>query len=153
MGISQGKAQPVRILIDTNVILDVALERQPYLILSEQILVYVEQGILDGYVSASTFTDLYYLLRKARGRKWAIAFLVQLLTFCQVAAVDQRVISYALTSNFKDFEDAVQYETAIANQLDAIVTRDPQDFSSHGLRIFTPELLIQKLSQLNDQSS
>lgn len=58
----------MRILIDTNVVLDVALERQPYLRMSEQVLLFVEQGKLEGYTSASTFTDLYYLIRRARGR-------------------------------------------------------------------------------------
>jgi len=144
----------VRALIDTNVILDVAFERQPYLRLSEQILVCVEQGALEGYVSASTFTDLYYLIRKARGKEWAIDFLVRLLAFCQIATVDQRVISNALTASFKDFEDAVQHETAITNQLDTIVTRNPQDFPhNNSLQILTPELLIQQLSPANDQSS
>lgn len=153
MGISQGKAQPLRILIDTNVILDVALERQPYLMLSEHILVYVEQGILEGYASASTFTDLYHLIRKARGRKWTIDFLVRLLTFCPIATVDQSVISNALKASFKDFEDAVQHATAIANQLDAIVTRNPQDFPEDSLQILTPETLVQQLSSANDQLS
>lgn len=137
----------MRILIDANVILDVALERQPYLMLSEQALVYAEQGILKGYISASTFTDLYYVIRKARGREWALDFLVRLLTFCQIATVNQSVISSALTANFRDFEDAVQYITATANQLEAIVTRNPQDFPGEELQIFTPETLIQLLSK------
>lgn len=152
MGLSSGKAQSVRILLDTNVILDVALERQPFLAVSEQVLVHAEKGTLEGYISASTFTDLYYLIRKARGREWTLDFLPRLLTFCQIATVDQAVISNALAANFKDFEDAVQYETARVNQLDAIATRNPEDFPAGGLQIFTPERLIQQLSQSNDQS-
>lgn len=97
----------MRILIDINVVLDVALERQPYLVLSEQVLLFVEQGTLEGFVSASTFTDLYYLIRRARGRDWAIHFLTQLLTFCHTATVDQSVIANALSANFGDLEDAV----------------------------------------------
>jgi len=142
----------VRILIDTNVVLDVALERQPYLRTSEQVLLAVEQGKLEGYTSASTFTDLYYLIRRARGRDWALSFLIRLLTFCQIAPVDQNVISNALEANFSDLEDAVQYETAIAHQLEAIVTRNPQDFPENALQILTPEALIQQLSQVTDQS-
>lgn len=143
----------MKILIDTNVVLDVALERLPYMIMSEQVLLHVEQGTLEGYTSASTFTDLYYLIRKARGRDWTLDFLTRLLTFCQIATVDQSVISNAIAANFADLEDAVQYETAIANQLSAIVTRNPQDFPDGVLQILTPETLIQQLSQSSGQSS
>lgn len=143
----------MKILIDTNIVLDVALERQPYLILSEQVLLNVEQGKLEGYISASTFTDLYSIIRKERGRTWALEFLTRLLTFCNVATVDQVVISSALVVNFKDFEDAVQYETAIANQLEAIATRNSQDFPQDTLHILTPEALLQGLSPSDSQSS
>ena len=136
----------MRILVDTNVVLDVALERRPFLRNSEQVLAYVEQGTVEGYISASTFTDLYYVIRKARGKEWALGFLSQLLTFFQIATVDQGVIVHALQSRFEDLEDSVQYETAIANQLQSIVTRNPEDFPNHRLEIFTPESLIQQLS-------
>lgn len=153
MGISQGKVRFVKILIDTNVVLDVALERQPHLVLSEQVLLHVEQGTLEGYISASTFTDLYYLICRARGRDWALNFLTRLLTFCHIATVDQTIITNALAANFGDLEDGVQHETAIANQLAAIVTRNTQDFPSDVLQILTPAALLQQLSQSIDQSS
>lgn len=143
----------MKILIDTNIVLDVALERQPYLIFSEQILLNVEQGKLVGYISASTFTDLYYIIRKERGRAWALEFLNQLLMFCKIATVDHAVISRALTASFSDLEDVVQYETAIAAQLDAIVTRNPNDFPSKELKILTPEMLLQGLSSSESQST
>lgn len=142
----------MRVLIDTNVILDVALERQPYLSTSEQVLLFVEQGLIEGYLSASTFTDLYYLIRKARNREWALDFLTRLLTFCWIATVDQSVISQALASPMSDLENAVQYEAAIAHQLSAIVTRNPQDFPTDRIQVFAPEALLQRLSQSSDQS-
>ena len=67
-------------------------------------------------------------------------------TLCQVATVNQAVISMALTANFRDFEDAIQYSTAVVNQLDAIVTRNPQDFPVTTPRIMTPEQLIQEFT-------
>lgn len=143
----------MKILIDANIVLDVALERQFYLTLSEQVLLHIEQGKLEGYISASTFTDLYYIIRKERGRTWALEFLTQLLTFCKIAAVDQHVIANASMSPLRDFEDSVQYETAAASQLNAIVTRNPEDFSSQGLQILTPEALLRELSQSDAQST
>ena len=102
------------------------------------------------YVSASTISDLYYIIRKSQGKELAIEFIVNLTTICQIAAVDSLVISMALNVNFKDFEDAIQYSTAVVNNLDAIVTRNPQDFPVQTLRILTPNQLIQVVEQQID---
>ena len=136
----------MKVLLDTNVIVDVALERQPYFSDSETVLSFVELGQMEGYNSASTFSDLYYIIRKEKGRNLALEFLREIATFCQVATVDRAVISIALTANFRDFEDAIQHSTAVVNHLDAIVTRNPQDFPVVTPRIITPTLLVQELS-------
>ena len=133
-------------MLDTNIIVDIALERQPYITNSETVLAFVEQGQIEGYISASTISDLYYLIRKQKGRDLTIEFLRQIVTFCQIATVNQAVITMALTANFRDFEDAIQYSTAVLNQLDAIITRNPQDFPVITPRILTPEQLIQELT-------
>jgi len=136
----------VKVLLDTNIIVDIALERQPYITNSETVLAFVEQGQIEGYISASTISDLYYLIRKQKGRDLTIEFLRQIVTFCQIATVNQAVITMALTANFRDFEDTIQYSTAVLNQLDAIITRNPQDFPVITPRILTPEQLIQELT-------
>lgn len=136
----------MKILLDTNIILDIALERQPFFGESEQVLSLVEQGEVEGYISASTFSDLYYIIRKAKGRDSTLEFLRYIATFCQVATVDNSVISMALTCNFKDFEDAIQYSTAAINLVDAIVTRNPRDFPVTTPSIVTPNQLIQELT-------
>ncbi|WP_172185996.1 PIN domain-containing protein [Microcoleus asticus] len=136
----------MKILLDTNIILDIALERQPFFGESEQVLSLVEQGEVEGYISASTFSDLYYIIRKAKGRDSTLEFLRYIATFCQVATVDNSVISMALTCNFKDFEDAIQYSSAVINLIDAIVTRNPRDFPVTIPRIVTPNQLILELT-------
>lgn len=146
MGSFEGETQFMKILLDTNIILDIALERQQFFGESEQVLSFVEQGQLEGYISASTFGDLYYIIRKVKSRDSTLEFLRHIATFCQVATVDNSVISMALTCNFKDFEDAIQYSTAVINQIDAIVTRNPRDFPVTTPRIVTPNQLIQKLT-------
>ena len=134
------------VLLDTNIIVDVALERQPYFEASQQVLLLIEQGQIQGYISASTFSDLYYIIRRSRGREWTTDFINWLVTYCQIATVNEAVIRMALTTNFRDFEDAIQYATAVINQLDAIVTRNPQDFPVTTPRILTPNQLIQELT-------
>ena len=134
------------VLLDTNIIVDVALQRQPHFEASQQVLLLVEQGQIEGYISASTFGDLYYIIRRSRGREWTTDFIDWLVTYCQIATVNEAVIRMALTSNFRDFEDAIQYSTAVVNQLDAIVTRNPQDFPVTTPRIMIPNQLIQELT-------
>ncbi|WP_013325803.1 type II toxin-antitoxin system VapC family toxin [Gloeothece verrucosa] len=136
----------MKILLDTNIIIDVALSRQPFFEASQQVLLLVEQNRIYGYISASTVGDLYYIIRRARGREWTIEFLNWLVTFCQIATVNEAVIEMALNLNFFDFEDAIQYSTAVINQLDAIVTRNPQDFPVTSPRIITPVRLVQELT-------
>jgi predicted nucleic acid-binding protein len=136
----------VTVLLDTNIIVDVALERQPQNEASKQVLLLVEQGQIEGYISASTFGDLYYIIRRSRGREWTTDFINWLVTYCQIATFNEAVIRMALTSNFRDFEDAIQYSTAVVNQLDVIVTRNPQDFPVTIPRIISPNELIQELT-------
>ena len=136
----------MKILIDTNIIIDNALEREPFWNASEQVLSLIEKGTIAGYISASTFSDLYYIIRKARGRDWTLTYLKQLITFCQIATVNQAAIIMAFTTNFQDFEDSIQYSTAVVNKLDAIITRNPQDFPIVTPRIITPEQLIVELT-------
>ena len=136
----------MKVLLDTNIIIDIALERQPYFTNSETVLAFVEQGQIEGYISASTISDLYYLIRKQKGRDLTIEFLQEILTFCQIATVNQAAIRMAFTTNFQDFEDSIQYSTSVVNKLDAIITRNPQDFPIVTPRIITPEQLIAELT-------
>lgn len=136
----------MKVLIDTNIIVDVALDRDPFFTENEQVVRFVEQQQIEGYISASTFSDFYYIIRKQKGHNWTRQFLQRMATLCEVATVNHAVISMALSTNFRDFEDAIQYSTAVVNQLDAIVTRNPQDFPVTNPRIITPAQLISELT-------
>ncbi|GAB4226718.1 MAG: PIN domain-containing protein [Stanieria sp.] len=140
----------MKVLLDTNIILDFALERHPWFTNSEQIIYFAEQEKIVSYVSASTISDLYYIITKSKGKELALEFIVNLTTISQIAAVDSFVVSMALKVNFKDFEDAIQYSTAVVNNLDAIATRNPQDFPVQTPRILTPNQLIQEVEQQID---
>ncbi len=132
----------MKILVDTNVLLDIALERQPFFADSLQVLSLIFHKQLEGYLSASTVSDLYYIIRRNKGHAPSIDFIRRILTFCRVAVVDQDAIESALDSNFGDFEDAIQHSTAIINQLDLIVTRNPNDYTDSTIQILTPIQLL-----------
>ncbi|HEY9804670.1 MAG TPA: PIN domain-containing protein [Leptolyngbyaceae cyanobacterium] len=138
----------MKVLLDTNIILDVALERQPFFSNSETVVSFVEQGQLEGYICASSFGDLYYIIRKDKGLNLAIEFLKEIVSFCRIITVDSTAINMALNLTFKHFEDAIQYSTAVINHLDAIITRNPGDFPVVIPRILTPEKLIAELTNI-----
>ncbi|MEB3339979.1 PIN domain-containing protein [Okeania sp.] len=136
----------MKILIDTNIILDVALERQPFYLESIQVISFVYQKQIEGYISASSVSELYDIISKEKGRNLTVDFFRRIGTFCQMATVNDVVIDLALNTNFPNFEDAIKYSTALINQLDVIVTRNTQNFPVVNPQIMTPDLLIQQFN-------
>lgn len=136
----------MNILIDTNIVLDLLLEREPYVESATAIFDHVERGTLTGYLAATTITNIFYILRKAQGRDVALAAIRRLLIGLQLCAVDRQTVETALSLSLTDFEDGIQLACANLAQLDAIVTRDTQDFSGSTLPIYSPTDLLAQLT-------
>jgi predicted nucleic acid-binding protein len=132
----------LRILLDTNVVLDVLAERQPWVDDSAAVLSLCESGRLEGFVAAHGVTTLHYLLVKYRGQARAAAAMVDLVGVLRVAAVDHETVLQALALGRRDFEDAVQAVAALRAGVTHLVTRNPGDFGSLGLRVLTPGELL-----------
>lgn len=132
----------MRILVDTNIILDFYLKRPDFFEDALQIIQLVGTGKVEAFVSATTITDIYYIAHKFSGRIMAKDLLFDLVRIVKVATVDSNTILQALNSNFKDFEDAVQIFTAYKHKIDGIVTRNPNDFKPSNLFIFSPKQLL-----------
>jgi predicted nucleic acid-binding protein len=128
-----------KILLDTNVLLDVLLDRQPYVAASAAIWAAVETGILQGMLAAHAVTTIHYLIRKELGNTKADRVVAALLRVFNVAAVDGGVVQAALQLQFSDFEDAVTAAAAKLAGCDFIVTRDPKGFRGSPVRTLTPE--------------
>ena len=120
-----------RVLFDTNVILDVLLEREPYYAASVAALDRIGRDDVEGIVSAHAVTTLSYLLDKRVGRARSRRVLSTLLSKMRIAAVTESVIRRALASRVLDFEDAVCDAAAAEAGADVIVTRNLADFR-HG---------------------
>ena len=131
-----------RILLDTNIILDIALKREPHFELSSKIFELIDKKRIICYITASTVTDIYYISRKEKGNEIAIEFISNLIEIVDVIGVDKSIIVKALKSNLKDFEDAVQFSAAECYEIEIIVTRNKSDFLNSGLEILTPKELI-----------
>lgn len=133
-------------LVDTNVIMDIACRREPFYDDSAGVFTKIDKNKLQGYVSASIVTDVFYLLQKDIGKENALSFLKDLLKIVDVLAVDKEVILKALYSGSIDFEDSVQTHVALQNGLDIIVTRNVKDYDTgKNVRVLTPHELMKEM--------
>ena len=138
----------MRVLLDTDVILDVFLKREPFAEAAAELWRANEQGLYEGYVSAITPVNLFYVARRIKDVTVAHAAVTELLAAFHVCPIDQLTLQSALALPFQDYEDAVQHMSAASSQLDAIVTRDAQDYAQATLPIMSPrDCLKQIVSQ------
>lgn len=129
----------MKILFDTNIILDVLLEREPFFENAASLSDAVEAKTIEGYLCATTLTTIDYFLTKYRNREDANSAVKKLLELYSVAKVDRAVLESALDSNFNDFEDAVIYYSGYDAGVDGIVTRNTNDFTAAQLPIYKPD--------------
>lgn len=135
----------MKILFDTNVVLDLLLDRAPFADDAEILFGFVEEGRLQGYLCATTLTTLHYLAAKAVGSARAKEQLQTLLTLFEIAPVTRAVLEEALADECRDFEDAVLCRAALQVGATQIVTRNPADFKTCALPIVSPRELVSGL--------
>ncbi len=131
-----------KLFIDSDIILDVALSRDPHYMSSSLILSIIESKILDGYTSSIVISNLYYILRKLESHKTAIDFITKLRLIIKILPVTDDVIKLSLESKFKDFEDALQYYIALLNNIDYLITRNVKDYARNEIKVHTPDEFI-----------
>ena len=134
----------MKLLIDTNVVLDVLLRREPFSETAAEVLNLTQRDDVREYVSASAITDIYYIANKQLKDRAAVRDLLErLLKIVSVAAVSEQEIRNALNLTWADFEDSVQYSVALLNEMDGIVTRNPDDYQEANMRIWLPEQVLE----------
>ena len=136
----------MKILFDTNVVLDLLLDRKPFVEHSQELFAMVESGKIDGFLGATTITTLEYLLHKALSTKEANGIIRKLLKLFEIAPVNRLVLEDAIDSSFSDFEDGVLHAAAIHCGVQAIVTRDQKGFSKAQVVVYPPQDLLNILS-------
>lgn len=132
----------MKILFDTNVVLDVVLNRINFVNESASVVGYVEHKKIEGYLCATTITTLDYLISKAIGKNKSKAAITQILQLFKIAEVNTEVLELSLSSSFKDFEDAVQYYSGEVCGVGGLVTRNVKDYQYASLPIYTPLELL-----------
>ena len=128
----------MKVLVDTNVVLDVLLDRKPFSSMAAKIFALAEKSAFQGILCATTMTTTEYLLTESVPQAEARTMIWKLLTLFEIAPVNRAIIERALRSPIKDFEDAVLDEAGHASGAQAIVTRNAKDFRQARLKIFDP---------------
>ena len=129
----------ISVLVDTNVVLDVLLDRQPHAPQSVTLWAHIESGRMKGSLSAHAVTTIHYLLRRELGESATRRIVTSLLSIFNVASVNEQVLAEALNSSSTDFEDAVTAEAARHARCSYIVTRDPRGFKGAAVKAIAPE--------------
>lgn len=128
------------IFLDTNVVIDFLADRRPFSISAARIFNYSLQGKVRVYISAVSYNNIYYILRQSLSNGETIKLLDDLCEMTEITDVTKAITRASLKTNFKDFEDAIQYNCALGiKNLDFIVTRDTKDFKQSTLPVLTPE--------------
>jgi len=139
----------MKVLVDTNVVLDVLLERESFYENSLTIFQFASLKRISGYLASISMTNIFYLLRKAGNKPNDIYRMIEGLTaLFTVAPVSETTIADALALRWKDFEDAVQFVAARENGAAYIITRNTQDFSSGSIEAATPEQFIRAIADI-----
>jgi len=134
----------MNVLLDTNIVLDVLLNRQPFVTESKSIWQANDDDKITGYIAATTLTNIFFIVRKVAGLKDARAAVRVCLDAFVICAVDRPALEMAEQLPGNDFEDNVQIACATITGLTAIVTRDKTGFTAATTTVYAPdELLVQ----------
>ncbi len=132
-----------KLLIDINVILDVAMERQPHVRFSQQVLSLADEKKVRGFLSAASCSTIYYFNRKdTRNAREAGNYIQKLMRFLSIVPIDQDILETALAIQLPDFEDAIQLACAEACRADFIVTSDASGYKGSPVKAITPDEYI-----------
>ena len=127
------------LFIDTDVIIDFLIDRKPHSREAAIIFTLIEQKKFKGYASSLTFSNLYHILRKIESHNKAKSKLESLSQIVGILKVEERTIKEALASDFLDFEDSIQYFSALdSKKIDVIITRNIRDYKKSDIPIMTP---------------
>ncbi|MFZ2654297.1 MAG: PIN domain-containing protein [Victivallales bacterium] len=128
-----------KIFLDTNVLLDVFAKREPFYNDAAQLWSLAENGKINASISAISFNNVYYIIRKAKGSDVADFSLRCLRDEFNVVDLTSQILNQAIDSKMRDFEDAIQYFSAGRADADFLITRNPEHFPRNDITVMTPD--------------
>jgi predicted nucleic acid-binding protein len=140
----------VIVLVDTNVLIDLALDRTPYAEAAARLLDALEKQPGTAFVAWHSLSNFYYLVAPSRGKHQTKDFLLDLARFVQVAPTTTESLVYAGALDLRDFEDAMQVAAAAACRADVIATRNLRDYTRSPIRAAEPKAVLAELLSAAD---
>jgi predicted nucleic acid-binding protein len=134
------------LLLDTDVLIDLALDRAPHAEPAADLLDALERRLGTGYVAWHTISNFYYLVAPSRGGRQTRNFIVDLVRFIGVAPTTTDSLRYAAQLSMKDFEDAMQVSAAAACGAEVIATRNLRDYRRAPIQAATPKALLREIA-------
>ena len=128
----------MKVFIDTNVLLDVLALRKPFYPEAERVWSLAESGRIDAYVSAISFNNCYYIIHKYGGRRSADKAIHLLRDVFSPIDLTAQVLNQAIDAGFSDFEDAIQFHSAVHAQVSCIITRNQSHFPRTPVSVLSP---------------
>ena len=133
----------IRLFIDTNIVLDLLAKREPFYEAAAILFSLADIEQVELYVSALTFANTNYVLSKINNAPLAREVLAKFKVLVVVTALNDKVIELSLNDkSFSDFEDGLQYYSALQNQADIIITRNLKDFKSSKIPVMTAQAYL-----------
>lgn len=134
----------MKILLDTNIVLDLLLEREPFCNEAKDIFGMIELDKISGFLCATSITTIYYLISKNVDKSKADDIIDKLLQLFYIADVNKNILIKSLKNNGKDFEDSVIYTSAEYFNIDIIITRDKKGFKQSNIRVLKPSDFLEE---------
>ncbi|MBS1550240.1 MAG: PIN domain-containing protein [Bacteroidetes bacterium] len=135
------------IFLDTNIVVDFLGERENFYEASAKVLTLADQKKIKIFTTSNTISTTYYIISKYENSRIAIEKIRKFKLLCSISITDDEVIEKAINSNFKDFEDAIQYFSAVATDCDLIITRNEKDFKNALIPVMNAESYLQTLKK------
>lgn len=134
-----------KIFLDTNIILDFLGEREGFYEASAKIMTLADKNKIQVYTSPSSISNVFYVLTRYENSKIALEKIRKFKLLCSMSVMDDEVVEKAINSNFKDFEDAMQYFSALASNCNIIITRNEKDFKNAMIPVMNAESYLLSL--------
>jgi predicted nucleic acid-binding protein len=131
-----------KLFLDTNILLDLLGEREPFYLASAQLASLADQKQIELYISPVSIATVQYVLAKHIGQEATKDKLRKLLILCKVASMDESIVQKSMEAPFEDFEDALQYYCALHAQCDVIISRNAKDFKKALLPVLSAEAFL-----------
>lgn len=139
-----------KLFVDSDVVIDFFTDREPHVNPASELFELNEQGIVKLYLSAVSINNIYYIVRRFLGHKKTLEVVESLIEMTEIVGTTKKEIIQALKNNFTDYEDSVQYSSALnIKDLDAIITRNVKDYRNSSIAVMTP-LNFLKMKEKNE---